>query len=201
MPERILHHHLPDEIIVSYVHLKRKEERSNKDINESITGTRLITKLAQMYLDAPLTEVISKKYEKPKAFINGLEISVSFSHTKSGLSAGISREYVVGCDIELTDRKVSPSLLARMRCPFEGEELYRKTDPIQIWTLKESALKMIGTGLRKPMNSVTVTLLEPSLFDVEFSDGKRAKICSFRHKHHWISICYHKHILPGEGRL
>ncbi len=196
LPERILHSNLPDEILLSYVHIDGVKMYVDKDTQEAITGSKLIKTLAKQYYDESITEIISKKYEKPRAFIRDTEISVSFSHTKIGLSASLSKIYTVGCDIEMTDRNVSPALLARMRCPSEGESLYKKADPIQIWTLKEAALKMIGTGLRKPMNSVTVTMLEDSLFDVEFGDGKRAKICSFQHKDHWISICYHKHNLP-----
>ncbi|MCC5941704.1 MAG: 4'-phosphopantetheinyl transferase superfamily protein [Balneolaceae bacterium] len=192
MPKRILHHHLPKEIILSYVHLDNVQETTDRDLQEATTGAKLIRQLAKKYLDESITDFISEKYEKPKAFINSQELSVSFSHTKLGLSAGISKTFNIGCDIELTSRSVSPSLLARMRCPLEGEKLYKKADPIQIWTLKEAALKMIGTGLRKPMNSVNISMLDESLFDVDFGDGIRAKICSFQHKSHWISICYHK---------
>lgn len=191
-----MHTHLPDEILLSHVLIHIEKKQIDKNTQESITGSKLIKTLAKKYYEESITEIISKKYEKPRAFIRDTEISVSFSHTKNGLSASLSKIYTVGCDIELTDRSVSPALLARMRCPSEGENLYKKADPIQIWTLKEAALKMIGTGLRKPMNSVTVTMLEDSLFDVEFGDGKRAKICSFEHKDHWISICYHKHNMP-----
>lgn len=174
------------------MHLNNVQKTTDRDLQEAITGAKLIKQLAKKYLEESITEFISEKYEKPKAFINDQELSVSFSHTKLGLSAGISKTFNVGCDIELVNRSVSPSLLARMRCPFEGEMLYKKADPIQIWTLKEAALKMIGTGLRKPMNSITISLLDESLFDVDFGNGKRAKICSFKHKSHWISICYHK---------
>ena len=192
MPQRILHHHLPKEVVLSYVHLHHVQETSDKDQQEATTGAKLIKQLAKKYLDETVTEFVSVKNEKPKAFIKGHEVSVSFSHTKLGISAAISKSLTVGCDIELCNRTVSPALISRMRCPFEGENLYKHADPIQIWTLKEASLKMIGTGLRKPMNSVTITMLEDSLFDVDFGNGKRAKICSFQHKNHWISICYQK---------
>lgn len=191
MPQRIEHADLPGEIIVSYEKLHDETNLSDKDLKENINGTLLIRKIAEIYFSEPEIEVITKKYEKPRAFVNGNEISVSFSHTRDALSLGMSKQYNVGCDMESIERKVSPLLIDRVRCITESEELYKHVKPIQIWTLKEAALKMIGTGLRKPMNSVSIKMIDLSNFDVEFSDGKRAKICSFQHQNHWISICYH----------
>lgn len=157
---------------------------------ESISGTSLVRALAKRYFDAHELEVYTPKYEKPKAFLGDNELSISFSHTKNALTAVISFEYLVGCDIERVDRKVSAALIDRMRCEDESDELYDQFDPIRIWTCKEAALKMIGTGLRKPMKSVNMSQISPNLLIIEFNDGIRAKICSFQHRNYWISICY-----------
>jgi phosphopantetheinyl transferase len=77
-----------------------------------------------------------------------------------------------------------------MKCNNEIDQLYNESEPIRIWTCKEAALKMIGTGLRISMNGVHLKKISEDLFEVEFNNGKRAKICSFQHRDHWISVCY-----------
>jgi len=139
---------------------------------------------------AKKVDIVTEKYEKPRAFINNNEVSVSFSHTKSGLALAISESYNVGCDIELTKRQVSSQLIKRMKHEKEDDLLYEQLPAVQIWTFKEAALKMMGTGLRNPMHNVQISTGESGLFDVEINDGIQAKICSFQHHQHWITICY-----------
>jgi phosphopantetheinyl transferase len=191
VPERLSHPSLPEDIIVAYESYHAETSGGEVDISESITGTILLKKMADLFMNIPRIDVFTEKYEKPKAFVNGTEISVSFSHTRTGLAAGISENHNVGVDIEGISREVHPRLVLRMKHRAESEIFYKDFKPIQIWTMKEAALKQIGTGLRKPMNSVKVDRFNDHIFNVEFDDGKQAKICSFQYKDHWISICYH----------
>lgn len=161
------------------------------DKSQSITGSILIKNIADEYMGIPRIDVFTEKYEKPKGFIDSNEVSVSFSHTDSGLAASVSLEHNVGLDMEETGRNVHERLASRMRHPDEGDQLYKEHELIRIWTLKESALKMIGTGLRKPMNSVIIKQTDTGLFSVRFEDAREATICSFQHENHWVSICYH----------
>lgn len=171
--------------------MSEKDESKNIDEVESISGAVLIRSMAKKFLAIPQLEVFTPKSEKPKAFVGNNELSVSFSHTKGAISAAISFDYLVGCDIECLDRSVSPGLLNRMKGEYENQELF-ELKPIRIWTCKEAALKMIGTGLRKPMRSVNITQMDSNLFEVEIDNGIRAKICSFSYMNYWISICYQK---------
>jgi len=191
LAKRIRHIALPEEIVLSCELITEIDESKNRDEVESVSGAVLIRSMANKYLSVKNLEVYTPKSEKPKAFVGDNELSVSFSHTKEAISAAISFDYLVGCDIECYDRAVSPALMTRMKGLHETEELYR-LEPIRIWTFKEAALKMIGTGLRKPMNSVNIDQIDTNLFDVEIDNGIRAKICSFKHKNYWISICYQK---------
>lgn len=191
LAKRIRHIALPDEIVLSCELITDVDESKNRDEVESVAGAVLIRSMAKKYLAVNHLEVYTPKSEKPKAFVGENELSVSFSHTKDAISAAISFDYLVGCDIECFDRSVNPELVTRMKGENETMELY-EIEPIRIWTFKEAALKMIGTGLRKPMNSVNIYQTDPNLFEVEIDNGIRAKICSFRHKNYWISICYQK---------
>lgn len=191
LTKRITHTALPEEIILSCEQSSVIGESKNRDDVESISGAFLIRSMAKKYLSVPQLDVFTPKSEKPKAFVGDNELSVSFSHTKNAISAAISFDYLVGCDIECLDRPVNPALVERMKGEYETVELYEQ-EPIRIWTCKEAALKMIGTGLRKPMKSVNLTRIDTDFFEAEIDDGIRAKICSFIHMDYWISICYQK---------
>lgn len=192
LPELIEHYSIPDEIIVAYEPLTIETTGGDRDTSESITGTLLLKRMANRFLSGKTIDVYTEKYEKPKAFIEGEEVSVSFSHTDDAIVAAISTTLNVGVDMEHENREVHNRLSKRMQAPDEENGLYEKNPLIRVWTFKEAALKMIGTGLRKPMNHVAIFPNDNFLFDAEFDDGKKAKICSFTHQEHWISICYEK---------
>ncbi|PWN07047.1 4'-phosphopantetheinyl transferase family protein [Rhodohalobacter mucosus] len=200
--EQIQHHGLPEEILSGYEPLRVETSGGDIDTSQSITGTLLIKKIADRCMDVSRIDVYTEKYEKPKAFIGSREVSVSFSHTTDALAAAVSEKYNVGLDMESMGRPVHKRLAERMKHFEESPLLYEQNEWIRIWTLKEAALKMIGTGLRKPMNSVSIIQMDKYGFSVQFDDGMRAKICSFPNHGHWISICYRqlpkKHIIDSK---
>lgn len=198
--ERIEHHTLPGQIVTGYEPLRVETAGGDVDTSQSITGTLLIKKIAGNYMDIPRIDVFTRRHEKPQAFLGNQEISVSFSHTVDALAAAISGQYSVGLDMEQTGRSVHERLAKRMKHSGESALLYSENEWIRIWTLKEAALKMIGTGLRKPMNSVKIEQERESTFSVQFDDGMRAKISSFQHQEHWISICYSQFTITSNKR-
>lgn len=190
LPELIAHPSIPEEVIVAYEPLTIETIGGDRDTSESITGTILLKRMADRFFNGKTIDVFTEKYEKPQAFIDGVEVSVSFSHTQDAIVAAISTSMNVGVDMEATTREVHERLAARMKSNEEKSTLYEENALIRVWTFKEAALKMIGTGLRKPMNHVTVSTENEHHFNAEFDDGNRAKICSFKYQDHWISICY-----------
>jgi phosphopantetheinyl transferase len=190
VPNRLIELCLPDEIFVCYEPFETDIKKEELTVRENQSGRLLIKRMSDYFLAADEINIYTKKNEKPEMHCDGREISVSFSHTTDGVTGAISNQFNVGCDMEHTDRKVHPKLIDRMKHDEELASFYEETDAIRIWTLKESALKMIGTGLRKPMKSVWIKSLDGNQFEVLFDDGKEAKICSFRHTDHWISVCY-----------
>lgn len=190
MPERITHPELPDNIVVCFEFLRVSEIKLQSESFEMHHGSRFIKKMTKKWFENRTPEIHTPKNEKPTLFLGDKEYSVSFSHTKYAISSAISGQYNVGCDMESIEREVATSLISRMKHTGEASDLYVTNPAIKVWTLKESALKMAGTGLRQPMNSIRVTALGNNLFGVEFFDGIRAKICSFQHQEHWISICF-----------
>jgi phosphopantetheinyl transferase len=181
---------VPDAIYVCFEQFETDIKKVDVDVLQNQSGRLLIKKMSDHFFSAEDIKIFTEKNEKPEMYCDGREISVSFSHTNDGVAAAMSKQFIVGCDMEHADREVHPRLVERMKHPDELPDLYEKTDAIRIWTLKESALKMIGTGLRKPMKGVHISSLQENQFQVRFDDGNEAKICSFRHNYHWISICY-----------
>ncbi len=196
MPKKINHASLPGDIIVAYEPLNTETTGGDRDRSESITGALLLKKMARRFLGGTKIDVYTPKNEKPQAFIAGEEISVSFSHTDDAIVAAISRAFNVGIDMEHSGREVQERLAPRMKAERENSQLYSHHPLIQIWTFKEAALKMIGTGLRKPMNSVQIDPFDEFIYEAQFDNGRKAKICSFNHQEHWVSICYEKYAIP-----
>lgn len=164
----------------------------DKEFSESASGRNLLSDITRQLYGFRNPEIKTVKYEKPSLESSGNIISVSFTHTSQAVAAVVSDMLVVGIDMELCSRKVNSELLSkRLKHAEEEFKFYQKTPIIQIWTMKEAALKAIGTGLRKPMNGVKIkSLNEKDLFEIEFFNGTRGKLCSFRKYNHWISICY-----------
>ena len=190
MSNRIIHKSLPEDIILSFELFTGGSVEGDHDESEAISGSTLIRRMARKYLSVNKLEIYTPKNEKPKAFVGESEISISFSHTQKAISAAISFDYIVGCDTEQIGRNINPSIINRICNDHEKREIYNDGEALRVWTCKEAALKMIGTGLRKPMNSIEIKKIDEFLYEVDFNDGKRAKICSFPHKDHWISVCF-----------
>lgn len=184
---------LPHSLFVALSPLNDKPVDPSSDLAESASGKRLLERMIYHKLNCSDAEFTTIKYEKPSAHINGKPISVSFSHTPDAVCAVLSNYWVVGIDMESVQRQVSDRLAQRMKHEKETLKFYEEHPIIKIWTMKEAALKAIGTGLRKPMNSVRLEAITDNLFKVEFFNGTTAEICSLKSTEsteQWMSICY-----------
>lgn len=102
--------------------------------------------------------------EKGKPFLPdypGLHFSLSHAGTRTMC---VLADRPVGCDIEEINRG-DLKIARRFFAPRELEQMIARPDRQQetfcrIWTLKESLLKALGTGLLTPMNAYTVLLGE-----------------------------------------
>ena len=169
---------------------KDKNHSAMEHSVESHSGRELLRKLILDQYGSSKPSFTTLKNEKPSAKQNDRVLSVSFSHTSESVAAVISKKWVVGVDMESSDRKVSDRLFKRMKHENEAFKLYERNPIIRIWTMKEAALKAIGTGLRQPMNSVNISFVEEETFRVQFHNGIESEITSFQKWDQWISICY-----------
>lgn len=159
---------------------------------ESVSGRALLHFIIDGLMGRRDAVIEAQKYEKPRVISGEPHISVSFSHTDRQVVAVVSEEFTVGVDIERLDRHVAERIGKRMKHPMEQQNLNEMFTPIQIWTMKEAALKAIGTGLRQPMNSICLTVDDRDLrmVTVAFPDGRKGTIHVTSYKNLTVSICY-----------
>lgn len=103
----------------------------------------------------------------------GVEIDFNLSHTEGLVACAVTRSGVVGVDVECLDETRDVARIApRVLAPVEQEWLEaqgvseRGLALLDFWTLKESHLKALGTGLRSPIKDL--------VFDV--GPGQQARL-------------------------
>jgi len=111
--------------------------------------------------------IVKNKYGKPYFSGNPFYFSVSHSESKVIISFF---DRPIGCDIESFNREIdlniSEKFFDRNEHSFIVSSKNPKKEFIRMWTIKESYLKCIGTGLNKPLNSIIVN--EKTLSDKDY---------------------------------
>lgn len=86
----------------------------------------------------------------------------SISHKFPYAIIYINNKSEVGVDLEL-EKELSESVISSC---FSIEELSKKS-PIELWTIKEAYLKMIGTGINKKMKDVSIDFINKNTMHVD----------------------------------
>lgn len=109
----------------------------------------------------------------------------NLSHSGSWVAIAFG-DTEVGVDVELRPWDAAAEKVTR-RCFSKEEQDYvlEKEEGIQerflrVWTGKESYLKYLGTGLRRPMNTVTILSPEPGIHYTSWTmpDGACLTLCA-----------------------
>jgi len=129
-------------------------------------GEMLANKGLQQCFGIKSEDIIFEYGSKGKpALKNGKDKFFNITHSGDWVVCGVS-DTEIGVDIELL-KKARMNVADRFFTTTEVDKLNSLTDNDQddyfylLWTVKESYLKYLGTGLTKPLNS----------FDVIFEDG------------------------------
>ncbi|NLW73671.1 MAG: 4'-phosphopantetheinyl transferase superfamily protein [Clostridiales bacterium] len=129
------------------------------------------------------------QYGKPR--ITGQEhLDFSLAHSGKMAMCALSDSGQVGCDIEAPGRH-NPSAAKRFFHPNEYHKIINSDDPgrdfIRLWTLKESYLKALGTGLATPLSSFEIVPGNPPYLcgndeyhfaEFHLENGYHAAVCS-----------------------
>lgn len=124
-------------------------------------GILLSYVLKKAGLSKPFPALFQNEHEKP--YLEGTPLHFNLSHSKTAVLCALAQDEI-GCDIE--DIGTPVMAIAKKRfCPAEYEYLCKISDPAaqarafyRFWTIKESVLKAVGTGLTLPLNSFCIDL-------------------------------------------
>jgi 4'-phosphopantetheinyl transferase len=137
------------------------------------------------------------KSDEGKPYIKGLPIHFNISHAGDFVVCAFSRQEV-GVDIEQIN-EVDLEIAKRFFCQSEYKDLLaqKKSDQLDyfysLWTLKESYLKWLGSGMSIPLDSFCFKITDTSIscsdenrkitpfFKQFFIDGYKLSLCSMIH--------------------
>jgi phosphopantetheinyl transferase len=184
---------IPNDINIAVSGIERPHVSSGQPANykmeETKIGRRLIADIVKMNYGDKDFEIHSEKDKKPTAYYDGKPIYISIAHCRSMVCGAVSMEREVGIDIEHRSRPCYQGLQKRILNESEGA-LLTSFSVLQLWTIKEAALKWSGDGLRTAMKKIRIVEQNDPLYHIEFPDGHVIEICSFHCKNHWLSVAY-----------
>jgi len=174
-----LHQQEQDELLTGNVTERRKAEL--------MTGRVLQKELARLNKLNPGQFYIKKdKLGKPIGYHEKAKCGVAISHTKSMIAGALNLKGEVGLDIEQKNRNVHKDIRNRILTAEEHDSL-KTYDTIQIWTIKESILKLLGSGLRISMRSIQVKPIDKERFQSIVSE-RPILIYSYNMEKIWLTI-------------
>lgn len=180
-----------DSGILSGEELKTLQDFTNEQRKgEFLTARHLFWKLVQeLRLDSK--SITLKKEPTGKPFIESRKerLFVSFSHSQDLVMCAISADLDIGLDAETLDRKINPAIVKRILSENEWK-VFGEEDPISLWTMKEAAVKSLGTGLRTNLKDIELEKLESGRYSVKINQKEKLYGICFKAMNHSISIAY-----------
>lgn len=157
--------------------------------NEFLSARHLFNELINTQDMDDQFSLLKHPLGKPFASNGKSQKYVSFSHSKDHVFCAISDSVDIGLDTEWLDRVVDERIVKRILGENEWD-VFSDEDPILLWTIKEAAVKCLGTGLRTNLKELEIQKKRKSNFIVIINDEKTFQICSFQELNHQISIAY-----------
>lgn len=178
---------LEEEEIVEYESIKSENRK-----NEFLSSRHLIRGLAAKFgLLEKDFRIRKDDLGKPYCETGAKHLFLSIAHSSDYVLCALSETIDIGIDLEPEDRKVHEGLKKRIFHPEEGDDI-RSLQLIRIWTLKEALVKLHGGGLRTNLNDLRLQRISDTEYATIFNDEKSARICSFKHNEHWVSVAYYQ---------
>jgi phosphopantetheinyl transferase len=152
-------------------------------------ATRWLIKQMMQHMNLDPEQFVIHKTDEGQPFgqINHKNYHLSIAHTNYWAACGISPVLPVGIDLEQQNRTVSDRLRDRMLTSDE-QHLLAKVDTLQLWTIKESVLKLYGQGLRTDLKDCAITSRDRKLFMAKCDAKNYAKVYSFSHQNNWFAV-------------
>lgn len=172
-----------DDIIIGYVGL----EDQHSHIYEHEQAYQLLNSMLQEYFDTALEYLNLEKMDNGKPYFVNSDIHFNLSHCRGMAVCAISRKYELGIDVEgvraypekVAHRVFSATELSRLQ-GLQTEEEQREYF-YEVWTYKESAVKLSGDGIKNLMAADSAVELEDKAVTVcrkqVVYGGKKYQIC------------------------
>ena len=191
--------HLISKLPLAYA-LKYSDYKHSDSLQRTLLGELLLRKILSQKLNINSKEFEFQKGDKGKPFLPGQPYFFNVSHSGrwvlavfSGKEVGIDVEHIRTPNYEVSKRFYSASEIATLNSIVDADA--KKDYFFQLWTLKESYLKAIGTGLTKSLSSFTVITADGqiSLVDglavdyiffkqYDFDKDYQLAVCSFENE-------------------
>ncbi|WP_221568722.1 4'-phosphopantetheinyl transferase superfamily protein [Alkalihalobacillus sp. TS-13] len=144
------------------------EERNRKiqsflrpeDVCCALIGDVLSRVLLCIYLNTPMHLLSIKRTVNGKPYTTNADCYFNISHSGEWIVCGVY-DKPLGIDVEQI-RTIDVNIAKRYFSPTEAESLFKRAQQerlqyfFELWTLKESYIKMLGTGFNMPFNSFSV---------------------------------------------
>lgn len=147
-------------IIVYCQTYDRKTDHKNESQLQHHLGREILKKALINEYGIEFSEDMIEIKMNGKPTLKGLPICFNISHCK-GMAVCALSDCPVGADVE-TERKISDSILRKTCNDWEKDYIlnhdYTKSF-LELWTLKESWMKMTGVGMRIPFDTVNFRFL------------------------------------------
>lgn len=157
---------------------------------EFLTGRHLFWKLINEFGWQPeKIQLMKEETGKPYIKTSGRKKYVSFSHSQSLVLCAVSSSLDIGLDVETLDRQVNPAIVKRILSENEWK-VYGEEDPISLWTIKEAAVKRIGTGLRRNLKDLKLEKYNDGSFHIKIDGKEEVNGVCFKALNHYISIAF-----------
>lgn len=130
-----------------------------------------------------------KESGKPYVSMGTASGYISLSHSKEAVWCALSENRDIGLDAEPAARRIP----ARMRDRISGEKekgIAEGIPSVELWTIKEAAVKKTGSGLRMNLNDLIIVERNTNRTEIKINDDYYIQICSFRQMDHQISLAY-----------
>lgn len=166
----------------------------------SLSGELLARYLLDRVFGLPVTETEFSITDKGKPVIPGRnDVHFNISHSGTTVAAAVAQSRI-GVDIEHF-RKINFRIAERYFTPAELFYIHTQDEPektqnfFEIWTIKESFLKAIGTGLTRSLSSFEVSN-EAGRFTISGKGSESFSVKAYTMQKYQLALCVENDILP-----
>lgn len=161
--------------------------------SEHETGRRLLKQGLWECFHIKLEEAEIGRLSKGKPYLKGqTNVFFNISHCKNLVVCAIS-DHKIGIDVESRNRRVTDVLAKKILGATEWNQYQKSENPsftlLKFWTLKESYLKYVGTGLIHDMNTLTFSEQKNTKENAYESKKRKVKLSQWQDAEHILSLC------------